>query len=591
MKWWPALLIALQVTEAVSDAPTEAQCDQGETCSAPTVTRGSSLLQSRQVVGKSAVEDELEMEEADTREMEELLALSLGRELPAIGAALETGTFGSSSAVFPCPSACQWCSPSASSGQVVISKNIQYGQAVSWATGKNENLLLDTYKVPSAATKPVMVVIHGGSYSVTSTKDGGWAPHVATLLARHGFLAASIEYRRYGEHCKKSGAKCGAKTPNPKHAHPVHDALAAVRYIRKNAAALKADPNRIAFFGCSAGGTTVAHAMLHNWGEGSSGNAGYSSAVQAGIALSGTSRSTYQRKTSGVAPYLAFHNQVDNYVPYGDAVQTRDYLNSIGSPNELITLPGTDHCPDIFKGGGGKMQDFMGFLTKYLILPGSTCPSSGGSSPSPPPPAPVPAPPPAPVPAPPPAPSLSCPSTCSAPSCNGYADSGDAWLGSTCVKYCSPYQGSLWCTQANYGTATDCTACAAAASPAPTPAPAPPPSPPATAPPTPAPTPAPTPPPPPAPTPPPPTGGTFVGVDGGSNRVCRGAHQYDNSASHYSVHYFASDVLNKCKDLCVATAGCGGVEVKVGGMRCEVWTRPVQASKPKSGFACYSYGP
>eukprot|EP00408_Alexandrium_pacificum_P058263 CAMPEP_0171172370 /NCGR_PEP_ID=MMETSP0790-20130122/9686_1 /TAXON_ID=2925 /ORGANISM="Alexandrium catenella, Strain OF101" /LENGTH=494 /DNA_ID=CAMNT_0011637229 /DNA_START=92 /DNA_END=1573 /DNA_ORIENTATION=+ len=490
MKWWPALLIALQVTEAVSDAPTEAQCDQGETCSAPTVTRGSSLLQSRQVVGKSAVEDELEMEEADTREMEELLALSLGRELPAIGAALETGTFGSSSAVFPCPSACQWCSPSASSGQVVISKNIQYGQAVSWATGKNEDLFLDTYEVPSSAAKPVMVVIHGGSYSVASNKNSGWAPHVSELLARHGFLAASIEYRRYGEHCKKSGVKCGKLTPNPKHRDPVHDALAAVRYIRRNAGALNADANRIALFGCSAGGTTVAHAMIHNWGEGSSGNSGYSSEVQAGITLSGTSRSSNQRKTSGVAPYLAFHNKVDNYVPYGDAVQTRDYLNSIGSQNELITLPGTDHCPDIFNGNGNKMEDFMGFLTKYLQLAGSTCPSSAGSGPlPPPPPAPPSTPTPAPSSTPTPAPSPGCPAACSAPSCNSFFDSGSAWVSGTCTAYCTPYQGQTWCTPENYGTGTDCTACAATAPPpVPTPQPTPPPAPPATPAPTPVPT-------------------------------------------------------------------------------------------------------
>ena len=69
----------------------------------------------------------------------------------------------------------------------------------------------------------------------------------------------------------------------------MYDPKAAVRWLRKNAAELRIDTERIAAFGCSAGAMTTAFlcGVGDTKGEGTSGNPGFSSDIQAGVALSG----------------------------------------------------------------------------------------------------------------------------------------------------------------------------------------------------------------------------------------------------------------------------------------------------------------
>jgi len=79
----------------------------------------------------------------------------------------------------------------------------------------------------------------------------------------------------------------------------------------------------------------------------------------------------------------------------------------------------------------------------------------------------------------------------------------------------------------------------------------------------------------------------FPAMDGGENRACRGAHKADNSASYFVALSAAS--LEGCKGLCLDTPGCRGIEF--GGMRCEVWTRDIEASAPVNGSNCLRYQP
>jgi len=269
---------------------------------------------------------------------------------------------------FDCPANLSWCVNS--NKQVIKKSDIRYGSATNFGSGKEETLLLDTYSLPYAGKKrPVMVVIHGGGYSITSTKTTGWAPWVSELFAKRGFFVASIEYRRNREVCKQK--KCWSLKPSPLFQHPVHDTKSAIRYIRKNATALKIDSNKIGLFGCSAGGRTTIDTLAQNWGEGSSGNSGYSSKASAGIGLSGTISDFSQLKTRGIAPYIDFHNTIDNLVPYKGALDTKKYLDSIGSVNYLHTIAGKGHCPNIFglpQGQTAEFKKMMGFLIHYMNL-------------------------------------------------------------------------------------------------------------------------------------------------------------------------------------------------------------------------------
>jgi len=138
---------------------------------------GSSLLQARQLLGKGAAED--------TTAAEERLASMLARGPPPPSALQDTAA-SRSSAVYSCPSSCQWCEGSGKMSDVVVRSDVKYGQAPNLMTGQTQDLLMDVYQVPSSAARPVLVVIHGGSFKSTSTKDGAWAPWVSKLVALRG---------------------------------------------------------------------------------------------------------------------------------------------------------------------------------------------------------------------------------------------------------------------------------------------------------------------------------------------------------------------------------------------------------------------
>mmetsp|Transcript_96662 Transcript_96662/g.207421 ORF Transcript_96662/g.207421 Transcript_96662/m.207421 type:complete len:468 (-) Transcript_96662:61-1464(-) len=84
---------------------------------------------------------------------------------------------------------------------------------------------------------------------------------------------------------------------------------------------------------------------------------------------------------------------------------------------------------------------------------------------------------------------------------------------------------------------------------------------------------------------------SFVPIDGGQDRACRGANMGDNSASYYTVHGDVDD-LDDCEAKCIATAECQGIEYNEDLGRCEVWIRSegILASAPVSGFSCFRYG-
>jgi len=81
----------------------------------------------------------------------------------------------------------------------------------------------------------------------------------------------------------------------------------------------------------------------------------------------------------------------------------------------------------------------------------------------------------------------------------------------------------------------------------------------------------------------------FEEVDGGAGRACRGASSTDNAASYY-MKTTASTIYD-CKDICVATPSCVGVEFGEKNQRCEIWTRQqgIRATSSVSGYTCLRY--
>jgi|tagenome__1003787_1003787.scaffolds.fasta_scaffold20566719_2 acetyl esterase/lipase len=135
-------------------------------------------------------------------------------------------------------------------------------------------LELDLYLPPDAdGPVPVVVFLHGGGWRTGSRHLAGpayrgWTPTTFERVAQAGIAVASVDYRLSGE----------ARFPAQ-----LHDAKAAVRWLRARAGEIGIDPERIAAWGESAGGHLAALLGLvrDESLEGDVGITGTSSAVSA----------------------------------------------------------------------------------------------------------------------------------------------------------------------------------------------------------------------------------------------------------------------------------------------------------------------
>ncbi len=107
---------------------------------------------------------------------------------------------------------------------------------------------------------PVMVWIHGGGFRAGNGRLGE-APATGrgAGLARRGVVVVSIQYRlgALGFLAHPALAAEAAASGEPEGSHGVLDMIAALKWVRGNAAAFGGDPNRVTIFGVSAGGMAV----------------------------------------------------------------------------------------------------------------------------------------------------------------------------------------------------------------------------------------------------------------------------------------------------------------------------------------------
>jgi len=109
-------------------------------------------------------------------------------------------------------------------------------------------------KVESNIKWPALVVIHGGGWN-DGHRDGRREIEIGGTLAANGYVAMSIDYKlSYGKY---------AVWPTN-----LWDCKTAVRWLRKNAAKLGVDPDRIGVVGGSAGGHLAAMLALTQPGDG-----------------------------------------------------------------------------------------------------------------------------------------------------------------------------------------------------------------------------------------------------------------------------------------------------------------------------------
>lgn len=111
-------------------------------------------------------------------------------------------------------------------------KNVVYDSV------QGRKLTLDVFKPASKSSHqlPALVYVHGGCFSMGSKDD---IPHEVRRMADEGFVVFSVGYR----------LSTVAKYPAA-----VKDVQQAIRFLRRNAAVLNIDPQKIITHGHSAGG-------------------------------------------------------------------------------------------------------------------------------------------------------------------------------------------------------------------------------------------------------------------------------------------------------------------------------------------------
>jgi dipeptidyl aminopeptidase/acylaminoacyl peptidase len=226
---------------------------------------------------------------------------------------------------------------------VSVTKDISYGNAVDQQRTAVD-LKMDVYEPTNDtnAARPAIVWVHGGSFS-SGDKTSGEIVVEATDMTQKGYVNVSINYRLYGPGC--SAVAVGDLSGCLQAMFDAqHDAQAAVRFLRRNAATYRIDTDRIAIAGTSAGAITALHVGANADDPGASGNPGYSSAVRGAVSLSGA-KLIGPPQSADDAPSLLFHGSADTVVPYEWAVSTRNEAQAAGLASYLTTFPGEGHVP------------------------------------------------------------------------------------------------------------------------------------------------------------------------------------------------------------------------------------------------------
>ena len=175
--------------------------------------------------------------------------------------------------------------------EVVVDENVTYGKA-----GETE-LKLDLARPDGDGPFPAIVFIHGGGWYQGSRQ--GYRGQIQEA-ARKGYVAATISYRlmQFDESEKET------TTATPIFPAQIHDAKAAIRWLRANAEKYNLDPDRIGVTGGSAGGHLSLLVGLTDPAanlEGESGNPEQSSRVQAVVNVFGPTDMAFCHEKSSVA--------------------------------------------------------------------------------------------------------------------------------------------------------------------------------------------------------------------------------------------------------------------------------------------------
>ena len=294
--------------------------------------------------------------------------------------------------------------------QVDISSSILFGNADPYGLSPGQNLYLDVY-APAGDTlskRPVIVYAYGGGFLI-GTRNQPPIPYFGEQLARRGFVFVAIDYR-LGFNTITPGS------PERAVYRAVQDLRAAVRHLAQRENTYRIDTNHIIYMGSSAGCFAGLHSAFMEESQAAafddpiplldpenlglinaSGNNDYGNRhidPFAIVNLWGAIADTNFIEASEQIPVISFHGDQDNVVPYlygypfsypifpsvYGSFPIHQRLNHMGIPNELHTLYGYGHEPELL---APELRDTIlinssAFL--YNLMRPITAPISGDTS-------------------------------------------------------------------------------------------------------------------------------------------------------------------------------------------------------------------
>jgi predicted esterase len=249
---------------------------------------------------------------------------------------------------------------------IAVERDIEYATAPDLQDQRPVSLALDLYRPATDAVtrRPALIWVHGGGFAKGDKTDKR-AVTMATQFAQLGYVAVSINYRLLdGPAC--SAAKGVSPTCFNAGVEAVHDAQAAVRWLRANAVEYGIDVDRIAIAGESAGAIVATGVGVSSDYPGEGNNPEYPSAVRAWVSISGGLPGGIFVDAADPAGLL-FAGTEDKTVPYRWSVETADAMLNAGATAVLEPLEGAGHLPwDEY--GERFQQESNAFLYTHLDL-------------------------------------------------------------------------------------------------------------------------------------------------------------------------------------------------------------------------------
>lgn len=257
-----------------------------------------------------------------------------------------------------------------------VQSDVQYGQAVN-SEGLSVDLLMDIYLPDGDARtqRPVLVLAHGGSFIGGSKTADNSIVELCGRFAKLGYVTVSMNYRLENPLTIFLSPNIELTFVEAVY-RAVQDQKAAIRFLRRSVAEqgnpYGIDPDRVVVGGNSAGAILSLHnAYLDKVSEvptgvspslgdleGTSGNPGYSSGVQAVINICGALADSSWLE-AGDQPFVSMHGDQDGTVPHNTAIANpgipvmevdgsltlNQRAQNLGVRNDFYLWKGAGHSP------------------------------------------------------------------------------------------------------------------------------------------------------------------------------------------------------------------------------------------------------